>query len=146
VALGVVRRAGQLLLIEGYDSVKDEHFLRFVGGGIEFGERAADALVREFEEELGVAVETGRRLGVIENIFTYEGEPGHEILFLLEVTFSDNRLYERAEWTLRNSKASQARWQPIASLDSGPPLYPEQASDLIRAEKRSPNESPEAGS
>lgn len=133
MALGVVGRAGELLLIEGYDRVKDEHFLRFVGGGIEFGERAADAIVREFEEELGIAVEAGSLLGVIENIFTYEGEPGHEILFVFKVAFSDEHRYDRAQWTVRDSRASRATWWPVASLDSGPPLYPAEALDLVRA-------------
>jgi ADP-ribose pyrophosphatase YjhB (NUDIX family) len=135
VALGVVPRDDELLLIEGYDSVKDEHFLRFLGGGIEFGERAADAVVREFGEELGVAVEPGRLLGVVENIFTYEGEPGHEIVFLLEVEFADAHLYDRAEWTVRDTRGSPARWRSIASLDSGPPLYPIEALGLVRARR-----------
>jgi ADP-ribose pyrophosphatase YjhB (NUDIX family) len=132
VALGVVRRDDELLLVEGYDSVKGERFLRFVGGGIEFGERAADAVMREFEEELGVAIEARGLLGVVENIFTYEGEPGHEILFLFEVAFSDERLFEQGEWTVQDSRGSRAAWRPLASLDEPPPLYPEAASDLLK--------------
>jgi ADP-ribose pyrophosphatase YjhB (NUDIX family) len=133
VALGVVRRGRDLLLIDGYDIVKDERFYRFVGGGIEFGETAADAVIREFEEELDVTVEPIRLLGVVENIFTYEDEPGHEILFLLEVEFSDQRLYERVEWIVRDSKGSRACWRPIGTLDHGPPLYPAEALDLLES-------------
>jgi ADP-ribose pyrophosphatase YjhB (NUDIX family) len=133
VALGVVRHDDELLLVEGYDSVKDEHFLRFIGGGIEFGETAAQAVVREFEEELGVAVEAGQLLGVIENIFTYEAERGHEILFLFDVAFSDEHSYERAGWTLRDSKSSRAGWWANAALRDGPPLYPTEALDLVTA-------------
>jgi ADP-ribose pyrophosphatase YjhB (NUDIX family) len=127
----VVRLGDDLLLIDGYDSVKDEPFYRFVGGGIEFGETAAEAIVREFEEELDVAVEPTRLLGVVENIFTYESEPGHEILFLLEVEFSDPDSYERAEWVVGDSQGSRAAWRPIGSLSGQPPLYPAEALELL---------------
>lgn len=146
VAVGFIRRGDELLLIEGYDTVKDEQFLRFVGGGIEFRERAADAVVREFEEELDVVVTAGQLLGVIENVFTYESEPGHEILFLFEVRFSDGRSYEREEWTVRDSVGSRASWRSIAGLADGPPLYPSEAVDLIQAHEGAPTATPEAAS
>lgn len=42
----------QILLHEGFDSIKKEKFYRPLGGGIEFGEKGAAALVREFQEEI----------------------------------------------------------------------------------------------
>jgi ADP-ribose pyrophosphatase YjhB (NUDIX family) len=116
-----------------------------VGGGIEFGERAADAVVREFAEELGSAVDVVRLLGVVDNIFTYEGRPGHEILFLFEVEFADTRLYTRRDWTLADSHGSRATWRPLAELAAGPPVYPREAVDLIQTEKP-PTTTPAAAS
>ena len=77
-----------LLLSEGYDDVKDQTFYRGLGGEIEFGEAAADALVREFHEELGRAVEVRASLGVVENRFTLLGAPGHEVIFEYLVAFA----------------------------------------------------------
>ena len=71
LSLCVFGRAGRILLNDGYDRVKDKHFLRPVGGAIEFGESAADALVREIREELGEELAAPRRLGVLENRFAF---------------------------------------------------------------------------
>ncbi len=54
LALGIIWRGDELLLAEGYDPSKRQTFYRPLGGGVEFGERASDALIREFDEELGV--------------------------------------------------------------------------------------------
>ncbi|WP_460164643.1 NUDIX domain-containing protein [Pseudomonas sp. S2_F03] len=47
---------------------------------MEFGETSAQAIVREVQEELGLAITDVRLLGTLENIFTYAGRPGHEIV------------------------------------------------------------------
>lgn len=39
------------------------------------GERADEAVHREFMEELGVRLDSATRIGVYDNIFTYEGSP-----------------------------------------------------------------------
>ncbi|MEM6825000.1 MAG: NUDIX domain-containing protein [Pseudomonadota bacterium] len=54
------------------------------GGGIEFGERAAEAVLRELNEELHAKARVVRFLGMIENLFQHHGSPGHEIVFAFE--------------------------------------------------------------
>mgnify|MGYP001964460840 CR=1 FL=1 len=71
IAVGLPVKDGHLLALEGHDSSRRLDFLRAIGGGIEFGETAGDALRREFMEELGVTLEDAEPLGVFENIFTY---------------------------------------------------------------------------
>mgnify|MGYP001034475830 FL=1 len=46
---------------------------------------------REFAEEFGVEVKTGRRLDVTENVFSYEGRAGHEIVFVFEAFLPDEK-------------------------------------------------------
>ena len=88
VALAVLLWRDHLLLMRGEDSVKPETFYRAIGGGVEFGEPAAEAVVREFREELSRDIEVVEPLGTVENIFTHEGRPGHEIDFEFIVRFA----------------------------------------------------------
>ena len=55
-AIGVAIREGRLLLIRRSRSVVAPHMYCFPGGGIEPGETESEALIREFQEELGIAV------------------------------------------------------------------------------------------
>src|SRR5688500_10348906 len=62
-ACAIIRQADRILLNRfGGDS-----FWALPGGAIESGEFSTDALVREMREELGVTVEIGRLIWVVEN-------------------------------------------------------------------------------
>ncbi len=63
------------------------------GGGIEFGESAEQAVVREIYEELSQPIICKQQVCVLENIFSHEGQPGHEVVFVFEVEFSDHSAY-----------------------------------------------------
>lgn len=95
IVVGVIRRGNDVLAVKGYDKSKKQYFYRLLGGGIEFGETAEEALHREFLEELGVEIQNLRRLDVVENIFTYNNKPGHEIVFVYDAEFADKSLYEQ---------------------------------------------------
>jgi len=56
------------LVIRSTDA-NGEPFLRLPGGGIEPGERAAQAAVREVREEVDATLVEPRLLGVVENLF-----------------------------------------------------------------------------
>lgn len=90
IALGIVVRNGKVLASKGYDKVKGIHFYRAIGGGIEFLEKSNETLKREFMEEIGANVTVGEFLGVDENIFTFNGKQGHELIFLYRVTLDEN--------------------------------------------------------
>lgn len=87
IAVGVLIHRNHLLCMHGFDSVKSETYYRPLGGGIEFGERVADAVVREIREEIGREVEVIEHLATTESIFTYEGRPYHEFAVELVVRF-----------------------------------------------------------
>ena len=81
------------------------------GGAIESGEFSTEALVREMREELGVTVEIGRLVWVVENLFEYRGA------FYTEFGF-----YYEAEWPLPPASAtgsSSARNPTSSSAGSG---------------------------
>jgi ADP-ribose pyrophosphatase YjhB (NUDIX family) len=71
----VILRGRDVLLHQ----LEGDEFWALPGGRVEAGETASQAIVREFNEELGVAVECGEFLGAAENFFSYAGKPHHEL-------------------------------------------------------------------
>lgn len=135
LALGVIRRGDALLVFEGHDEVKDETFYRPLGGGIEFGETGAEALRREFREELDADVEVGERIEVLENVFVSEGRTGHEIVFLYDAAFADRGLYAKEEMKILDDD-STARWVDVADFRNGTRiLYPKGLTELLSPEQ-----------
>lgn len=134
IAVCVVRRDDSILVFEGHDSVKDETFYRPLGGSIEFGESAFEAVVREFREEIGADLVDLRYVGLIENIFTYNGYPGHEIVLVYEGDLAKRALYEMQETTGVEDAGDRFKvmWKRITDFDPGKaPLYPEGLTELL---------------
>jgi 8-oxo-dGTP pyrophosphatase MutT (NUDIX family) len=134
LALGVVRRGREILVFDAYDSVKRERFHRPLGGGIEFGELAEDAVARELLEETGSQARVLRRLGVLENVFIFEGDPWHEIVFVFEVELEDRSLYERDTFEISEILRDEEVRLPVLWLDPArleAPLYPDGLAELI---------------
>ena len=121
VALCVVRHDRRLLVAEGYDRAKADHYYRPLGGTIEFGEASADAVAREMAEELNAEIRNVRWLGVLENIFTVHGELGHEVVMLYEADFVDDVMYQRNPiWGQEGDGLPiKAVWKPIDHFKVG---------------------------
>ncbi len=60
--VGVLRREHQLLLIQRSRNIRAGGMWCFPGGEIEKGESPDEAIVREFHEEVGLAIEAQRKL------------------------------------------------------------------------------------
>ena len=122
ISVGLPLRDGHVLVLDGVDSATGKVFHRAIGGGIDFGETAEAALRREFVEELGVSLGEVTLIDVAENIFEYEGNPGHEIAHIFRVESAeidaiplDARLHVLDE-------GSPVRWISINQTDR--PFYP----------------------
>jgi len=133
IAIAVLRRGGEILVSEVPDQMKDITGWRPPGGGIEFGERGAETVVREIEEELGARVIDPRYLGTVENIFTYLGIKGHQLVRVYEVRFADPELYKRDRFDCieGNGIRFTCLWKPIAQFGERAPLYPDGLIDLL---------------
>lgn len=135
VALAAVRRAdGAVLVQRGHDSTRDLTFHRLIGGGIDFGETAEQAVVREWQEELATGLLDVRLLGWVENLFSFEGAPGHELLAVHVGRVEDAHVLDRDDLGVIPGTTSTAYWVPGAQVLDGPvPLYPDGAVDLLRS-------------
>ena len=120
VVLGLVQQGDRLLVGEGYDPVKQETFYRALGGGIEFGETSLVALRREFQEEIQAELMNIHYLGCLENLFIYNGKPGHEIIQLYRCDFADPMFYQREELVVKEGNITGiARWISFCDFQSG---------------------------
>ncbi len=120
-------RDGALLVSEAPDG----SFQRPLGGHVEFGEYAVDTLHREFGEEIGQRLTGVRLLGVLENIFPWQGGTEHEVVFIFSAAFADEAAYEIEEQVIADDTEPKSRvlWRPPGAIS--PPLYPDGLTELI---------------
>lgn len=127
-AIGLHWRNGCLLAAEVHDGEGRVAGVRPLGGSVEFGETSDVALQREFREELGVDVEILSGPLVMENLYVFEGESGHEIMFVFEVRFvsDDYRDHDVIRFQESDGTFGIARWYDPQKLDVDgyPNLYP----------------------
>ena len=58
---------------------------------------SAEPWKREFQEEIHADITVGELLGVTENIFTYQGKTGHEIVFLYSIEIPEDTYKDEYE-------------------------------------------------
>ncbi len=109
-------------------------FHRLLGGHVEFGEAALDAVRREILEETAAELQDPRRLGVLENRFVYEDQPGHEIVFVYSGSLCPPEpVPDGGGWLSDNGAAIWVEWRSIATHGATIPLYPAGVERLIDA-------------
>ena len=91
------------------------------GGTVKFGERSKDCIIREIREELQAEVKELRHVGTIENVFEYEGELGHEIVFVYEAKFVNEAMYDKPQMPATESDGTKYNvlWKPLDEFRTG---------------------------
>lgn len=121
-AAALVRHAGHLLVHQA----EGEDFWTLPGGRVEVGETAEATVVRELEEELGVAVVPRGLRFVAEHFFDYDGHRYHELGLYVNAALPDaSPLADpAATFVVREqSLVLTFRWVPLIAL-ADTVLYP----------------------
>lgn len=116
-------RAAAICIEDGYvllNRINGMDFWFLPGGRIDVGETAAEAVEREMREELGIPVEVGRLVWVVETFFRVDGRPCHELGLYHRVSLPEDSpyadkgvTYQRAtEW----GGTALFRWFPLDAL------------------------------
>lgn len=134
LSVAAVRRDdGAVLVQRGTDPTTGARFHRLVGGGVDVGESAAEAVVREWDEELGTRLHDVRLLGWLENRFELGGRAGHEVVAVHAGAVSEPRVLERDDLGRIPGSRSTVHWVPQQELlDGRVPLYPVGLAALLR--------------
>lgn len=121
IALGLIRYQGHIFVSKGNDRVSGQAFYRFLGGGIDFGETSIDALKREFQEEIQAELTNIEYVTCLDNIFTCQGKPGHELIQLFRCDFVDSDFYhlDRTYPLIEGDARHDAIWISIDQVRSG---------------------------
>ena len=73
---------------EGFIFEKDKLGFYFpIGGRIKINENSMNAAIREINEELGIEIKEVKYIGMIENFFSYDNKPYHEIDIVHDAKF-----------------------------------------------------------
>ena len=141
IVICVFRDGDRTFVAEYHDLSSGVRFYRPLGGTIGFGEHSRECIVREMREEMGAEIKDLTYVGMIENIFTFDGKPGHEIVLVYEANFVDPRLYEVESFRCRDDGGEfVAAWKSIDEFRAEKaPLYPEGLLDLLDKARERPD-------
>lgn len=133
IAIALIQQGDRLFVGEGFDHAKQQPFYRALGGGVEFGETSVVALQREFAEELDAELTNIQYVATLENLFTFNGNPGHEIIQLYSGDFVDRHFYEQESVLFTEGDFKKtAVWVAIDRFRSGElRLVPEQCLQYL---------------
>jgi len=137
LAICLFRHNGKILVSEERDPTKNETFYRPLGGGIEFGEHSEEAIHREIMEEIGAEVKDLVYLGTLENIYVFDGEPGHEIVQVYDGALTEVGLYGQAMISGYEAEVNlpmKVLWKSLDEFGPGKAiLYPDGLLEILPA-------------
>lgn len=134
-ALCVFYTRGKILVSRVDDPIKNTRYYRPLGGHVEFGESSSDTIAREIKEELQADIANLRLIGTLENLFTFKGNPGHEIIQVYDAGFVDKSIYLMSSipFTESNGQQDEAVWKSLDAFNESASLVPTGLLGLLKA-------------
>jgi ADP-ribose pyrophosphatase YjhB (NUDIX family) len=133
IAVALVYRGADVLVMAVKDDAGSVKGWRPLGGTIEFGESAEEAVAREFLEEIGAPIRRIRQLCVLESIYLHEGARGHEIVFAFEAELADPDSAVRSSF-LDGGVTNDVAWRRVSGFVEGVErLFPERLVGYLSA-------------
>ncbi len=129
----VIRDRGRILVWEDQDPATGEVVSVPLAGGIEFGELGEQAVVRELQEEIGATATRVEYLGLIEDVYDWNGQKRHELYLCYDVDVDDRAVYEAEEIPVVEPDGTKyvARWRSLDELRTAGRLVPAGLHELI---------------
>ncbi len=120
ISLALVQRQKEILVMTVRDGGGNVKGYRPPGGGIEFGETAAEAVKREFLEEFDLSIRNIKRIIILENIYHHEGATGHEIVFVHTAEYSNSIPILKNDYSFVDGGVlNESGWVSIQDFKSG---------------------------
>ena len=120
IALGVPFRDGRILVSAVTEDDGKVKGWRPLGGGVDFGEPAEAAVIRELREELQAEAEVVAALGIFENIYAHQGQTGHEVVFAYQVRLIQPGLAAADDFVVVDGGfRDRAAWVPLVDFTAG---------------------------
>lgn len=117
-AYAVITRGEEILLCRLAPKVASRETWHLPGGGVDFGEHPADAVVREVREETGLEVTVGEIAHVASAITGQSRSPRHAIRLYYDAVLLDPANAVPAVQEIGGSTVD-ARWFPLEEVRSG---------------------------
>jgi ADP-ribose pyrophosphatase YjhB (NUDIX family) len=128
IAVALIYRGTDVLVMAVKDDTGVVKGWRPLGGEIEFGESAEEAVAREFLEEIGRPVRCIKQLCVLENLYLHEGARGHEVVFAFEAELLASELEQPVVASfVDGGVTNNVAWGPVSEFVGGNQrLFPKQ--------------------
>jgi 8-oxo-dGTP pyrophosphatase MutT (NUDIX family) len=135
IAAAVIRDGERILVWDDHNPATGEVVAVPLAGGIEFGETGAEAITRELVEEIGATATRVDFLGLIEDMFDWNGQYRHELYLIYDVDLADRHVYETEEVVVHEGPGDvyRASWRPLSDFSVSTRPVPDGLLDMIRA-------------
>ena len=130
---GICVQGGKVLL---QTTTGEDRSFAFPGGHVSFGETNADALIREFREEIGADITVGDLKWVAEVFFPWGTKPCHQICLYYLVEIQNPKIPREGCFTAKEHLEGcrfdlEFHWIPLEDVKNLE-VYPTQTPELLQ--------------